>query len=663
MKAPQKNNKELIKELAALRKRNTELEESEAKYRDLFENSIEGIVISKGDQFVSANRTLIESLGYDTFDEIAERDIFKYIAPESTKVISDLIKSSESEDLSKVRLEFKVIRKDGDVRDTEMSIGSINIGKEKFLQSTFRDITDRKRAQTALQESEEKYRSVVERATDGIAILQNERIKFANPTLIQMGGYSYNDFIESSFFDYIHPDDLEKVRGYWDGRMDYYDQVRRGDLHPGLYEAKFLRKDGEIAFTEVSAGLIAYKGEPADLIVIRDITERKKIEEERRKLEKQLFQSQKMESIGRLAGGIAHDFGNILTVILGHADMMRKIFDDPTTMEGNAIEKIHKNSIRSRALIKQLLNFARGGEFNPEYLSINSVIKDTVEVSGRIFHKQVKINYNFSDELYIVEADKTQLDQVLTNLIINARDAMPEGGEITFKTENVRLDKHFTMKNPNLSPGHYIRISVTDTGSGIPEELKDRIFEPFFTTKVKGKGTGLGLSTTYGIIKNHKGHIDFYSEDGNGTTFNIYLPASEEIMNKINSEGRIIPGTGTIMIVDDEEDIRMMVKDELESIGYKSVIATGGSEAVKLYKAQKDYIDMILLDMIMPELGGKDTFTKLREIEPDAKVLLMSGFDLKGEEMKMLSEGAMGFIQKPFEVDELSQVINQALRK
>ncbi|MCP4724405.1 MAG: PAS domain S-box protein, partial [bacterium] len=552
MKDTQKKNEELIEELKALRKRNLELEESEAKYRDLFENSLEGILISKGSRFISANRTFIESLGYETFEEIASKDIFKYIAPESTELISDLINKSDNKELSKLKLNIKVVRKDGDIRDIEMSIGEIIIGDDKYLQSTFRDISDWKRAQLALQESEEKYRGLIERANDGIAILQNAKIKFANPSLITMSGYDYDKFINTRFIDYIHPDDMTKVREYYKGRMEYYKEIKNGKRTPWLYEAKFIRKSGEIAFTEVSAGLITYQGEPADLVVIRDITERKKVEEENQKLEKQLFQSQKMESIGRLAGGIAHDFGNILTVIMGHADLLRLTLNDTSTREGKAVEKIFKNSIRSRALIKQLLSFARGGEYHPELLSANTVIKDTVEVSERIFDRKVKIIYNLSNDLHRIRADKNQLDQVLTNLIINAKDAMPEGGELTFKTENVRLDKHITKKNPNLNPGAFVRISVTDTGTGIPEDVKDRVFEPFFTTKEKGKGTGLGLSTTYGILRNHKGHIDLYSETDIGTTFNIYLPVAEEDIVKDGVKANIIKGAGTIMIVDDE---------------------------------------------------------------------------------------------------------------
>jgi len=398
-------------------------------------------------------------------------------------------------------------------------------------------------------------------------------------------------------------------------------------------------------------------------IIARDITERKKAEEDRKILEEQLFQAQKMESIGRLAGGIAHDFSNILAVILGYADLLKIKFDDITTSEGQAVDKILKNARRSKELIGQLLGFARRGRYNPMPLAINTLIKDTVEVSEKIFEKKIEVKYELDNDIKIIKGDRNQLDQVLTNLIINAKDAMPQGGELIIKTENVHLDEEYTQKYPDLKPGKYVKISVTDTGIGMPKNVTDRIFEPFFTTKGSGEGTGLGLATVYGIIKNHQGHITVDSESGKGTTFTIYLPVSERRVLEENTAATVIKGDETILIVDDEEDVRGMLSKQLTPLGYKVLFASDGLEAIKIFKQQKHKIDLILLDMIMPGMAGKETYQKLREISPGVKVLIMSGFSLNSSDKEMLSDRTMGFIQKPFELYELSNIIRKILRK
>jgi len=394
-----------------------------------------------------------------------------------------------------------------------------------------------------------------------------------------------------------------------------------------------------------------------------DITARKKAEEEKENLQEQLFQSQKMESIGRLAGGIAHDFNNILTGIMGYAELLKMTFRDLSTLEGEAADVILKNAERATDLTKQLLGFARKGKYNPLPLNINDLIRDTVIISEKIFEKNIKVNFDLTKNVNIIEADKIQIDQVLTNIFINAKDAMPMGGDITVKTENVYIDEEFAKKYPELESGKFVKISIADTGIGIPDEVRKHIFEPFFTTKGLGKGTGLGLATVYGIIKNHNGHVFCESEPGRGSTFTIYLPVSEKEIQEVFHYKDIIKGKEKILLVDDEESIRNIGQKQLENLGYKIILAADGKEAVKIYKEKKGEIDLILLDIIMPESGGKETYRELKKINPDIKVIVMSGYSQDEKANEIMNDGALGFIQKPFKIHELSKIIYEILKK
>lgn len=368
-----------------------------------------------------------------------------------------------------------------------------------------------------------------------------------------------------------------------------------------------------------------------------------------------------MESIGRLAGGIAHDFNNILTGIMGYAEMLKMQFEDSTTSEGKAVDVILRSAERAADLTQQLLGFARGGKYNPVPIKINDVIKETINVSEKIFEKNIRVNYEFEENINTVEADKNQMGQVLTNIIINAKDSMPNGGEIIFKTENIYIDEEYVSEYPKIKVGNHVKISITDTGIGMPKEVKDHIFEPFYTTK--GKGTGLGLATVYGIIKNHNGHIACYSEPGEGTMFIIYLPISEKDIVKEEVDKKVIRGDKTILVVDDEEDVRGLAKEQLENLGYKVILARDGIEAVDIYRDKKDEIDLVLLDMIMPNMAGKETYQELKKLNPEVKVLLTSGFSQNGKAREILQEGVMGFIQKPLKLFELSKMIYETLKK
>ncbi len=426
-------------------------------------------------------------------------------------------------------------------------------------------------------------------------------------------------------------------------------------------------KAGALDFLPKTDG---YNGLP-DMInkvykIHRTKLEKIKAEEENKQLEEQLFRAQKMESVGRLAGGIAHDFNNVLTSIMGYAEIMQLKYEGVSTSETKSLDIILKNVGRAAVLTGQLLTFSRKSESNFAPLIINQIIKDTIKITEKIFEKNINVKYDFEKNICVIEADKNQLDQIITNLTINAKHAMPDGGDIIFKTENVFLDKEYENKYVNFKPGHYVALSITDTGTGMPKEVKEKIFEPFFTTKEEGKGTGLGLATVYGIIKKHKGYINVYSEPGEGTTFNLYFPVSEkEVIEKKIRKKSSIKGNGeTIFIVDDEEDIREPTETHLRRLGYKSIVASDGVEAIDIYREKKNEIDLVLLDIQMPRKGGLETCLELRELNPSVKIIVTSGDSPdKNKIKKILSLNEnYKFVQKPYITSDLLETIYETLK-
>lgn len=395
---------------------------------------------------------------------------------------------------------------------------------------------------------------------------------------------------------------------------------------------------------------------------VHEIEGRKKVEKEKQHLQEQLFQSQKLESLGRLAGGIAHDFNNLLTGIMGYAELLKMKLTDNKKIEGRAADTIYKNSIAAQELTKQLLGFARKGKYNPVPLDLNDMIKDTISVLEKIFEKKIRLNYDLDHHIKRVDADENQMTQVLTNLIINSKDAMSNGGEITFKTGNVYIGEADKSLYPEIiKPGTYVRLSIIDTGVGMTKEIIDRIFEPFFTTKEKGKGTGLGLATVYGIIKNHNGYVFCQSQPNTGTTFTIFLPPGKKELIKEKERANNITGTGTILVVDDEEVVLKLSRDFLKRLGYDVILAASGNKAVEIYTKNIHQIDLVLLDLIMPGKDGMETFQALKKINPHIKVLFFSGFSKNKKVNEVLEEGVVGFIGKPFTMKILSDALSKLL--
>ena len=516
-------------------------------------------------------------------------------------------------------------------------------------------------ADEALRESELKYRTILESVEEGCFEIDLEgNLTFFNDPLSKMLGYTPEEMPGKNTREFTSPATMRKMD-------QIYDQIlKTGEPIRGTgYDA--VGKDGGGIALELAASLIRDpQGDPIGFRgVLRDVSERKDAEAQKRALELQVQQAQKMESIGTLAGGIAHDFNNILMGIQGNASLML-LKTDSSHAFYEKLKNIEAYVENGTELTKQLLGFARRGKYHSIASDINSIIDKSASMFGRT-KKEIRIHKDLMPDIYTVEVDRGQIEQALLNLYVNAWQAMPEGGDLYLKTENVILDADFENIQPyKVETGKYVKITVSDTGSGFDDETKKRIFEPFFTTKEMGRGTGLGLASVYGIIKGHGGYINVHSRKDQGATFAVYLPASAKEVRHEKAEPvveTVAKGTGTILLIDDEEMIIKVGEELLQELGYSVIAARSGEEAVKLYNKNRDKIDLVVMDMIMPGMGGGETFDRLKAVNPDVKVLLSSGYSINGQASKILERGCDGFIQKPFNLNQLSEKIRGIVAK
>ncbi len=516
------------------------------------------------------------------------------------------------------------------------------------------DITEQKRVQDSLRESRELYRLVTENVADVVWVLdpQTLRFKYVSPSAERLLGYSVAELAELTVDRLLTEESRAALAAQAVERRTAFAAGDAGAV-TRLNELEQVRKDGTRIWVEMSTTYV--RGATGELEIIgssRDITARKRLEE-------RLRQAHKMEAIGTLAGGIAHDFNNLLMAIQGNASLVLADLerDDPRRERVEAIEEC----VRSAAeLTGQLLGFARGGAYHVVPTDLNELVERTARLFGRS-RKQLSLHHKPQVELWTVEVDRGQLEQVLLNLLVNAWHAMPEGGEIYLETNNVTLGDDDARPH-GVQRGRYVRVAVTDTGVGMDDATRDRVFEPFFTTKGMGRGTGLGLATVYGIVTSHRGFVTVYSEPARGSTFNVYLPASDrEVVEAGASAEQVAAGTETVLLVDDEAAVRSVAAAMLGRLGYTVLVAGSGEEALECFARERSRIDGVVLDLVMPGLGGGETFRRLRALDPGLRVLLASGYSLNGEARGLLDRGCRAFIQKPWSLGELSRKLRQML--
>lgn len=512
------------------------------------------------------------------------------------------------------------------------------------------DITGRRHAEQALRSSEERYRDLVENALDIIYTHDLEgRYTSVNDAVERVTGYTVEESIGMSITDSVARDQIEKVREMIAAKLDGKDVT--------AYELDIIAKDGRRVPVEVNTRIIYENGKAVGVQgIARDITERKQLEE-------QLRQSQKLESIGRLAGGIAHDFNNMLTAINGYSDLaLRQIAADHPVR--SHLEEIKKAGERSALLTSQLLAFSRRQVLRLEDVRINDVINDTSNMLKRLIGDDIELETALKPTAGTIRFDPGQLSQILMNLAVNARDAMPDGGKLTIETANVFLDPDYASNHIGVLPGAYVMLSVTDTGIGMTPEVQAQIFEPFFTTKGVGQGTGLGLPTVYGIVTQSGGGIFVYSEVDRGTTFKIYIPRTVdpgEMAAEERSAQRLPVGTETILLAEDNDVVRALSREVLETCGYTVIEAVDGVEALAILEARGEEIALLITDVIMPRIGGRELAEKAAELRPDLPVLFSSGYTDDAIVRNGVLDTNLNFVQKPFNVDDVARKVRDLL--
>jgi PAS domain S-box-containing protein len=511
----------------------------------------------------------------------------------------------------------------------------------------------REQIKQALRQNDELYRTLVEntpmavyRTTPGC----QERLLMANPAFFEMFGMESQADLTTVQLDELWCDPEES--------RHFTERLRATGKISG-FEAKLKKRDESPFWGSVTARVGANGEDSYFDYMVMDITAQKKAEEEKQALQAQLVQAQRMEAVGTLAGGIAHNFNNLLMGIQGNASLML-LETDEAHPHRKMLKRI-ENQVQSGAkLTSQLLGYARKGKYQICPLSLNEVVKETIDTftSAR---REIRVHLDLEQDLLGIQADQGQIEQVLLNLCVNAADAMPGGGDLFLETKNISphdvFDKPF---EPVL--GRYVLLSIHDTGAGMDKKTMEHIFEPFFTTKDLGKGTGLGLASVYGIIKGHGGYIHVDSALDQGTTFYIYLPAiNADVSREKGLQDELHVGKGLILLVDDEDVVLEVGAEMLKKLGYEVALARGGQQALEVYRGDQDQIDMVIIDMIMPGMGGGQTYDRLKELNPAAKVLLSSGYSIDGQAAEILGRGCNGFIQKPFNIKKLSQKIRTIL--
>jgi two-component system, cell cycle sensor histidine kinase and response regulator CckA len=636
-----------LRDITERKKAEARLRESEECYRVAIENSNDGVSIIREGKHLYVNRRFAEMFGYDGSEEITGNPIGLFTHPDDLEMVRGINARRQRGDPVPKRYEFRGIKRDGTPIYVEVSaVDTVYQGRPAFL-TYLRDITERRHAEQALQESEAKYRNVVENSFVGFYVIQDQLFRFVNKRFCEILGYSYEEMVDRmSPLSTVHPDDREKVKQNLKNRLT----KEEGSIQ---YTFRAIRKNGSVITVKVMGTTLSFNGRPAAMGSFIDITREET-------LESQLRQAQKMEAVGTLAGGVAHDFNNIITVISGYGSLLSMAIEATSSLRAY-IDPILISAEQAANLTRSLLAFSRQQPVSLTPLNLNQCIKKAGKILKRLLTEDVELVTSFPSDEIIIMADPTQMEQILFNLATNARDAMRNGGKLAIETKCVELDHEFITMHGYGEPGRYALLTVTDTGSGMDDATRQKIFDPFFTTKDIGKGTGLGLSTVYGIVKQHNGYINVYSEPYLGTTFHIYFPVVKALTRE---EKPLLPeikgGNETILVAEDNEDVRHFIHGILSRYGYTIVESFDGEDAVTKFRSHGK-IDLMILDSVMPKKNGRAVYDEARETDPDVKVLFTSGYTRDIVLDKGIEEQQFDFIPKPIMVDQLLMKVREIL--
>jgi two-component system cell cycle sensor histidine kinase/response regulator CckA len=655
----------LIEELEEARRRIAELErleserveavralrESEERYRDLVEKSGIAILVDDEEGNVRYCNERFAALHGYTVDEVKEQPLGSLIHPDDAERVRTCHRAHMTGEPAPQRYEFRGLRKDGSVVFLEVDATPLRTdGRVVGTRSYFWDVSDRKRAGEAFLKEKAYLERLIESAPEAIVLGTNDgRVLRVNGAFETMFGYPEDEALGRNIDDLVVPPEA---------RTEAADVTRRaGSGEKVALETSRLRKDGSSIAVSFLGAPIVFEGEQVAVFgIYRDISERQR-------LEHQLVQAQKIEAVGRLAGGVAHDFNNLLQAIMGESDLMLLGLepDDPSR---HSVEAIRTTAGRAAALTRQLLAFSRKQILKPRLLDINTLVADLEDMLHRLIGEDIELSTSLAGDLAIVRADPGQIEQVLVNLAVNARDAMPEGGHLSIETANVELDEEFVREHMGSTEGPHVRLAVADTGHGMDRETLSHIFEPFFTTKERGKGTGLGFATVYGIVKQSGGSVYVASEPGRGTTVSIYLPCVPGAIAADSGDAATpTPPTGneTVLLVEDDAAVRSSVKSMLELLGYLVLETTGPSEAVSVVESGLRPIHLLLTDVVMPGMSGRTLADRLTALRPELKVLYISGYTDDAVVYRGVLESGIAFLQKPFTQQALGAKVREVL--
>lgn len=642
-------------------KANKTLLESENKFKNFSEQSLVGIYMIQDGFLRYVNPKFAEIFGYTVEECLDNMSFNDLVYPEDSAIVPENMVKRLPKRSDFISYEIRCIKKNGEIIKIEIFGSSIFLNGKTTGIGTLLDVTERKRVEEVLRTSEEHLRIIAEntydweywRAPDGTYL-------WVSPSCETISGYPPENLIGNSatfLIEIIHPED----RHIWTNHLVEVDA--HTDYH-GLVEFRLVKPSGELVWISHTCKPIyndhgVFLGRRG---CNRDITENKRGEEERKQLQAHLLHAQKMESVGVLAGGIAHDFNNLLQIINGYTQLL--LMDKNKHDQNYAqLNRILKAGNRAADLVRQLLLFSRKGEIKLGAVRLNREVEYARRILERTVPKMIEIELHAGRGLWDIMADPAQIEQILLNLGKNAADAMPDGGKLIIETKNLEVDEGYAHIHLGVEPGRYVLLAVSDTGHGMDRDTVEHIFEPFFTTKEVGKGTGLGLASVYGIVKSHGGYITCQSSVGQGTTFNIYLPATEdtdahETKSSVPQLGQ--GGTETILLVDDEDSIRDVAKLALLNLGYKVLTAVNGEQALEIYADKGNSIELVILDLGMPGMGGDKCVREIIGLDPTAKVIIASGYSDE-QVKKTLAAGASGFIGKPYQLDDLCKKVRAVL--